>query len=219
MKNSKILKTTLALTAAIFLLVAFTKQDKESQPINKENLVFVASFPNYNNWLENAFTPDTERRAQFCNEAETKAGKIDENSSIVYISDFDMTRMPEFAGDPKMIALMKENKIEHNEVYLAKPLTEDFKITSPKVNLHFYITTNSYKNWLEKAFTPDAERRAQFCDEKKTKVSKVSDTEAMVILYNFEVDKLFEFGENAEIEKLMKKYNVTHRISVLESLE
>lgn len=41
----------------------------------------------------------------------------------------------------------------------------------------------------------------------------------MVILYNFEVDKLFEFGENAEIEKLMKKYNVTHRISVLESLE
>ncbi|MHA7865452.1 hypothetical protein [Flagellimonas marinaquae] len=78
----------------------------ESPSKNERDLVFVASFKNYNDWYSKAFRPDTQRRSRYCQENLTTVGKIDDNTAIIYLNDFDMARMQEFASDASMNTLM-----------------------------------------------------------------------------------------------------------------
>lgn len=182
----------------------------------KADLVFVAEFPSYATWESKAFNADAERRAQFCNEAGTTHGKVSEQMALVFIDDFEMARMGEFAGDPKMADLMKANKINHSEVY---QVVEMNPATAPaKADLFFMITFNDFDGWSQNAFGKDSERRAQFCDESRTKMAKIDDNHAMVILYDFDLARTWEFESNEEVGKLMKQYEVKHEVSVLQSL-
>lgn len=182
----------------------------------KADLVFVAEFPSYQTWLTNAFNADAERRASYCNEPQTKHGKVSDNMALVYINQFDMSRMGEFAGDTQMTALMETNKIKHSEVYQVVQMNPE---TAPaKADLFFMITFNDFDGWSKNAFGKDSERRAQFCDESRTKMAKIDDKHAMVILYDFDLARTWEFESNEKVGKLMQQYEVKHEVSLLQSL-
>ena len=182
----------------------------------KANLLFVAEFPSYNKWLNEAFSADAKRRSEFCNEAETKVGKVTDKMSFIYLESFDMNKMGEFSGNQKMADLMKKNQIRHTEAYQIVEMNPES--LPNKANLFFLISFNDYDGWLKNAFGPDSERRAQFCDESRTKMAKIDQNHAMVILYDFDLTKLWEFEPNAELKQKMNKYAVKHETSILQAL-
>lgn len=187
-----------------------------AQETSSADLVFVAEFPSYTIWKNEAFVPDSKRRSEYCNEDKTVYGKVNEQMALIYLNQFDMTRMGEFASDQKMEGLMKANKIRHSEVYQIVEMTPEN--TPTKADLFFMISFNDYDGWANESFLPDSSRRAQFCDESRTKMSKVDDTHAMVILYDFDLSRTWEFESNEEVGKLMKKYQVKHEVSMLKTL-
>ncbi|MFM1807501.1 MAG: hypothetical protein RLZZ242_226 [Bacteroidota bacterium] len=200
---------TLALSAASCF---FTN----AQEASKADLVFVAEFPSFETWRDKAFMPDADRRSAYCNEEMTAYGKVNNQMALIYINQFDMARMGEFAADKTMEELMKANKISHSEVYQVIEMNPE---NAPaKAHLFFMISFNDYDGWANEAFLPDSARRAQFCDESRTKMAKVDDTHAMVILYDFDLSKTWEFESNEEIGKLMQKYGVRHEVSLLNKL-
>lgn len=210
-KRKQIL-TVLALYAISFFNLS------HAQDSNVQDLVFVANFDSYDIWYNKAFKPDTERRSQYCEENKTAVGKINNEGAIITLKAFNMSRMPEFVADANMAKLMKANNITHDEVYRTLPLNEKVKSGTKTIHLLFRIKMIDYDLWYNNAFVPDAERRKAFCNEAKTKVAKVSDKEAMVILYDFEVDKLWDLGNDKDVEQLMKKYQVEHQVSILEAI-
>lgn len=181
----------------------------------KADLVFVAEFPSYQTWLTKAFNADAERRASYCNESKTKHGKVSDQMALVYIDQFDMSRMGEFAGDANMVSLMEENQIKHSEVYQVVEMNPE---TAPaKADLFFKISFNDYEGWA-KEFAEDSTRRAKFCDESRTKMSMIDDKHAMVILYGFDLARTWEFESDEKAAKVMREYEVNHEVSLLQAL-
>ena len=183
----------------------------------KKDLLFVAEYDNYNDWYTKAFKSDALRRSQFCNESETKVGVITNNSSFIVLREFDVSKMNEFASDEKMGKLMKKFNVKHTEMYDLISVTSVAKMQE-KANLFFIIKSVDYDLWLWDAFLPDAERRSNFCDESKTKVSKLNDKTALVALYDFDLTRMKEFESNQEVGKLMGKYKVTHDVYLMNKL-
>lgn len=182
----------------------------------KTNLVFVAEFPSFENWLNKAFNTDATRRAGYCDETMTKFGKVNEQMALVYLHQFDMTRMAEFASNEKMAALMVENKVNHSAVYQVVEM--DPEAAPSTADLLFVINFNDFDGWSKNAFEPDSARRAKFSDESRTKMAKIDDNHAMVILYNVDLTRIWEFETNPEVQKLMQQYEVSHRVSLLKAL-
>ena len=204
--------TVLALFAISFFNLS------HAQDSNVQDLVFVANFDSYDTWYNKAFKRDTERRSQYCEENSTTVGKINNHGAIIALKAFKMSLMPKFVSDSNMAELMKENNITHDEVYRTLPPNEKVKSGVKTVHLLFRIKMEDYDSWYNNAFMPDAERRKSFCNEAKTKVARVNDKEAMVILYDFEIDKLWDLGNDKDVELLMKKYQVEHQVSILEAI-
>ncbi len=209
---------TKQLSAVLVLFFLGCSYLSNAQESNLQDLVFVAAFDSYDTWYNTAFKVDAERRSSYCQENRTTTGKISNNEAIISLQGFDMTRMPEFASDKKMAELMKSNNIRHDEVYRVTAIEERTGSNSKIGNLLFKVKSIDFDLWYENAFAPDAERRSAFCDENKTKVAKVSDKEAMVILYDFQLEKLGELGDDKNIGDLMKTYQVEHEVFVLETL-
>jgi hypothetical protein len=213
------MKKTILTYLAFISFFALTASNPITEGEKEKDLLFVANFSKYADWLDKAFKVDTERRSQFCQESKTKIGKIDNKSAMISLVGFDMSKMGAFAGDPEMGKLMQKYKVEHNEVYIMHEDVKSAKSDNGKADLLFFVNSIDYDLWYENAFSPDSKRRGQFCDEARTKVARVSDKEAMVILYDFDLERLWDFGSDKEVESLMKKYQVEHKLYVLEGLQ
>lgn len=187
-----------------------------AQETTKADLVFVAEFQSYDDWLNKAFMADKNRRSGYCNEDETLYGKVSDKMALIYLNQFDMSRMGEFAGDKDMEQLMIENQISHSEVYQVVDMNPEK--APAKADLFFKISFTNFDDWYNKAFAPDSERRAQFCDEARTKMAKVDENHALVILYDFDLSRTWEFESNEEAGKLMQQFEVKHEVNLLESL-
>ncbi len=90
---------------------------------------------------------------------------------------------------------------------------------SKKMDLLVRVTCQDYDGWKANAFDPDAPRRAEICDESRTVVSKVSNTEALVMMFDVDMDAMFMFMEDPEMKKLMEQAGVTHEVFSFEPLK
>jgi len=203
------------LTSLFVLFLSLVSYAQTSAPT--QDLVFVASFDQYSEWYNKAFKADAMRRSNYCNEPKTLTAKIDNKGALIRLKDFDMAQMPAFAGDAEMGKLMKEYNISHPEVYALNPVGPEV-MDQKKVDLFFIISSTDYDLWLKNAFSPDSKRRAQFCDESRTKVAKIDDHHAMVILYDFDMTRIYDFESDENAATLIKKYKVTHDVSYLTSI-
>lgn len=181
-----------------------------------KDLLFLAEFDNYDDWNK-TFKTDALRRSNYCMEPQTITGMISEVSSLIVLRDFQMGKMAEFVSDPTMVELMKEQNIRHNEVYEIESLSQD-NFPNGKANLFFIVDSVDYDMWLWDAFLVDSERRAKYCDEANTRVAKINDKKAMVVLYDFDMNKMKEFESDKKIGALMMKYQVNHDVYLMKSL-
>lgn len=204
MKSNKLVST-------LFLLFALGLAALSTAQGPTQDLLFLAEFDNHADWYDNAFKPDAMRRNKYCKEVSTQTAKIDNKSAWITLDKFEMAKMPEFAGDQEMAAIMKKYNVRHNEVYTLAPFNPA-NVKTEKINLFFIITAVDYDLWLNKAFNTDSDRRAMFCDETRTRVGKINDKQAMVMLYDFEVAKLGDFEKDKAVGQLMQKYDVRHKV-------
>lgn len=184
---------------------------------NLKDLLFVATFDNYDQWYNKAFKSDAIRRANFCDEPNTINAMIDQKSALIVLRDFDMRKMGAFSSDKKMAEVMTSYNIQHPEVYHIESLGPN-NMPKGKSNLMFIISSVDYDMWAWDAFYPDSERRSKFCNEDKTRVAKINDKQSMVILYDFDLSKMNEFMSDDKVNVLIKKHRVTHDVYVMKSL-
>lgn len=184
---------------------------------SSRDLLFLAEFDNYDKWYNTAFKSDALRRSNYCSESKTQTGKINDQSSLIVLRDFEMNKMPEFTSNKAMEESMAKHNIQHNEVYVIESLTQE-NFPQGKSNLFFIVNSVDYDLWFWDAFLLDSKRRSEFCDEAKTRVAKINDKKAMVILYDFDMAKMKEFEADQNIGKLMMKFQVSHKVYLMKSL-
>lgn len=201
-------------------LLVFMEATANAQQINyhRKDLLFLVEFNSYDEWYQQAFKTDALRRSNFCKEEKTTSAIINNESALVVLRDFQMSKMKEFTSNEQMANLMKKHQISHPEVYEMRPLTPQ-QMAKGKVNLFFIVESVDYDMWLWDAFLPDGDRRSLFCDEERTRVAKIDDKKAMVVLYDFDLTKLTEFQSDEKVADLMKKYHVSHDVYLLAALD
>lgn len=88
-----------------------------------------------------------------------------------------------------------------------------------RVNLMVFAYMANYDKWLKEAFLPDAHRRALVCDDAKTTVARISETKAIILMYDVEMEAM-EMHMNAEqMKELEEKFNVEHEIFTFSPIE
>lgn len=87
------------------------------------------------------------------------------------------------------------------------------------INLMVQTKMENYDIWVKEGFGRDAERRAKMCNESKTKVAKVSDTEAIILLFDVDIDKLREHMKDPVMELLESKFKAKHIINTFSPID
>lgn len=77
----------------------------------------------------------------------------------------------------------------------------------------------NYDIWLKEGFLKDKERRAKMCNENKTKVAKISDKEAIILLFDVDIDKLREHMKDPIMEVLENKFKANHVIHTFSPID
>ena len=73
----------------------------------------------YEDW-KSLFDAHTER-ANFCDESQTKVGRVDEHTAIITLFDVDMEGMGKMMNSPEFQALV-EPYVDHNDIFTFEPL-------------------------------------------------------------------------------------------------
>lgn len=199
-----------------FTLLSFSVYAQSTTDTGKD-LLFLAEFDNHEEWYNKAFKTDALRRSKYCLESNTLNGKINDKSSLVVLRDFKMDKMAEFTSDKAMTEIMNKYNIRHNEVYEIESLGPN-NMPEGKTDLFFIVDMVDYDMWLWDAFLSDGKRRAQFCDESRTRVAKINDKKSMVILYDFDMSKMKAFESDEKVGKIMMEYQVNHDVYTMKSL-
>lgn len=84
------------------------------------------------------------------------------------------------------------------------------------MNLLIEVSTNNYDNW--KKFFDSHSDRSLFCDESKTVVTKVSETAAVVLILDVNMEKTQEVLSNDDMASMVEQLEITHTISTFEHL-
>ena len=191
---------------------------KSTVTTDYSDLLFFATSNSYDSWYNYAFLPDTDRRGQFCREDQTIVAKINDTKGLVILKAFDLQRMPEFAGHPSMKALADKYNVKHDVFRLSnlKDLSPDEH--PDRADLAFIICFDNYYDWFNNAFNADSERRALFANESKTQVIKVSNQQAVVLLYDFDMTRMGEFISDNTMSSLIQKYNVVHEAFIMNGI-
>ena len=73
----------------------------------------------YEDW-KSLFDADAER-ANFCDESQTKVGRVDEHTGMITLFDVDMEGMGKMMNSPEFQALV-EPYVDHNDIFTFEPL-------------------------------------------------------------------------------------------------
>lgn len=87
------------------------------------------------------------------------------------------------------------------------------------INLMIETKIEDYETWINEGFGIDGERRAKMCDESKTRVAKVSDTEAIILLFDVDIDKLREHMSDPVMHILESKFKASHVIHTFSPID
>jgi hypothetical protein len=87
------------------------------------------------------------------------------------------------------------------------------------VNLMVQTKIDDYDIWLENGFKKDAERRVNMCDESKTIVAKISQREALILLYDVDIQKLREHMHDPVMKELEAQFNASHIVNTFSPID
>lgn len=87
------------------------------------------------------------------------------------------------------------------------------------INLMIETKIDNYDTWLKEGFGIDGDRRAKMCNESKTKVAKISDTEAIILLFDVDIDKLREHMKDPVMQLLESKFKASHVIHTFSPID
>lgn len=87
------------------------------------------------------------------------------------------------------------------------------------INLMIETKIENFDIWLKEGFKKDKERRARMCNDKKTKVAKVSETEAIILLFDVDIDKLREHMHDPIMKTLENKFKAKHVINTFSPID
>ena len=87
------------------------------------------------------------------------------------------------------------------------------------INLMIETTIEDYETWLRDGFNSDSERRSKMCNESKTRVAKISDTEALILLFDVDIDKLREHMKDPVMQILESKFKASHVIHTFSPID
>jgi hypothetical protein len=87
------------------------------------------------------------------------------------------------------------------------------------INLMVETIIEDYDTWIKEGFGKDAERRAKMCNESKTKVAKISNTEAVILLFDVDIDKLREHMHDPVMKILESKFKAKHRVNTFSPID
>ena len=73
----------------------------------------------YDDW-KSLFDAD-EERADFCDESQTKVGRVDEHTGLITLFDVDMEAMGKRLSSPDFQAMI-EDYVDHHDVFTFEPL-------------------------------------------------------------------------------------------------
>ena len=76
------------------------------------------------------------------------------------------------------------------------------------MNILLKVSMNNYNEW--KSAFDGHEERAQICDESKTTVAKVSDNQAIVMLYDVDMPKMQELMTSDLMIQLSKDLDIVN---------
>ena len=82
-------------------------------------LVVVHLKSSYEDW-KSLFDAD-EERANFCDERQTKVGRVDEHTGMITLFDVDMEGMGKMMNSPEFQALV-EPYVDHNDIFTFESL-------------------------------------------------------------------------------------------------
>lgn len=76
-----------------------------------------------------------------------------------------------------------------------------------------------FDTWITQGFNSDSERRSKMCNESKTKVAKISDTEAIILLFDVDIDKLREHMKDPVMKILEGKFKASHVVHTFSPID
>jgi hypothetical protein len=80
-------------------------------------------------------------------------------------------------------------------------------------------TIDNYDKWIIEGFEADTERRSKMCNEEKTRVAKVSETEAIILLFDVDIDKLREHMKDPVMKILESEFKASHIIHTFSPID
>lgn len=80
-------------------------------------------------------------------------------------------------------------------------------------------TIDNYDKWIIEGFEADKERRSKMCNEEKTRVAKVSETEAIILLFDVDIDKLREHMQDPVMKILESEFKASHIIHTFSPID
>ena len=78
---------------------------------------------------------------------------------------------------------------------------------------------DDFDTWITQGFNSDSERRSKMCNESKTKVAKISDTEAIILLFDVDIDKLREHMKDPVMKILESKFKASHVVHTFSPID
>lgn len=87
------------------------------------------------------------------------------------------------------------------------------------INLMIETTIENYDTWIVEGFGKDKERRSKMCNESKTKVAKISDTEAIILLFDVDIDKLREHMHDPIMQTLENQFKASHVVHTFSPID
>ena len=80
-------------------------------------------------------------------------------------------------------------------------------------------TIDNYDKWIIEGFEADPESRSKMCNEEKTLVAKVSETEAIILLFDVDIDKLREHMKDPVMKILESEFKASHIIHTFSPID
>ena len=87
------------------------------------------------------------------------------------------------------------------------------------INLMIETKIEDYDVWLREGFRKDSERRSKMCNESKTRVAKVSDSEAIILLFDVDIDRLRQHMHDPVMKLLESQFKASHVIHTFSPID
>lgn len=102
-----------------------------------------------------------------------------------------------------------QSKQEENKAKQKKESSDPKTTRKETVVLEVHLKNACFATWKE-LFDEDGKNRAAICDESRTLCAKVSDSLAIVTLYEVDMEKFKEFTEDKDFAKMIEPYVEKH---------